>query len=246
MIDAQNLNDISLQSIWDDEGRLGDDELTCARDAAGASADCPAVIVRCCAQCEARPLTRRTRCLAQCRPEANSSLRLSRVTTGYSCRRAFRSRSLLLAVPGPDPLFDPLMEPFAAIERSHDWNAGGLPLVHVQVLIYRLSGEERSALPGAESAVERELVLRLASVLWRLRRATGIEAALFESATEDSPQARTPAFMREPRWGRRSRGAQSTIAASGTGIRGSGGKRAQLQCEEGYRRLLLAPGRSAD
>ena len=36
MIDAQNLNDISLQSIGDDEGRLGDDELTCARDAAGA------------------------------------------------------------------------------------------------------------------------------------------------------------------------------------------------------------------
>jgi hypothetical protein len=33
----------------------------------------------------------------------------------------------------------------------------------------------------AESAVERELVLRLASVLWRLRRATGIESALFES-----------------------------------------------------------------
>jgi hypothetical protein len=35
----------------------------------------------------------------------------------------------------------------------------------------------------AETAVERELVLRLASVLWRLRRATGIETALFESAT---------------------------------------------------------------
>ena len=33
----------------------------------------------------------------------------------------------------------------------------------------------------AESAVERELVLRLASVLWRLRRATGIETALFDS-----------------------------------------------------------------
>jgi hypothetical protein len=32
----------------------------------------------------------------------------------------------------------------------------------------------------AESAVERELVLRLASVLWRLRRSTGIETALFE------------------------------------------------------------------
>src|SRR5450755_3478906 len=35
----------------------------------------------------------------------------------------------------------------------------------------------------AESAVERELVLRLASVLWRLRRATGIETSLFESVT---------------------------------------------------------------
>ena len=33
----------------------------------------------------------------------------------------------------------------------------------------------------AESAVERELVLRLASVLWRVRRATGIETSLFES-----------------------------------------------------------------
>ncbi len=38
----------------------------------------------------------------------------------------------------------------------------------------------------AESAVERELVLRLASVLWRLRRATGIETALFESVTADT------------------------------------------------------------
>jgi hypothetical protein len=32
----------------------------------------------------------------------------------------------------------------------------------------------------AESAVERELVLRLASLLWRLRRATAIETQLFE------------------------------------------------------------------
>lgn len=38
---------------------------------------------------------------------------------------------------------------------------------------------------AAESAVERELVLRLASVLWRLRRATGIEAALFETVTAE-------------------------------------------------------------
>src|SRR5450830_839135 len=36
-----------------------------------------------------------------------------------------------------------------------------------------------------ESAVERELVLRLASVLWRLRRATGIESAIFESVTAE-------------------------------------------------------------
>ena len=34
-----------------------------------------------------------------------------------------------------------------------------------------------------ETVVERELVLRLASVLWRLRRATGIESALFDSVT---------------------------------------------------------------
>src|ERR1700720_4448216 len=32
----------------------------------------------------------------------------------------------------------------------------------------------------AQSAVERELVLRLASLLWRLRRATAIESALFK------------------------------------------------------------------
>src|SRR4249920_2848377 len=32
----------------------------------------------------------------------------------------------------------------------------------------------------AQSAVERELVLRLASLLWRLRRATSMETGLFE------------------------------------------------------------------
>ena len=32
----------------------------------------------------------------------------------------------------------------------------------------------------AQSAVERELVLRLASLLWRLRRATAVETGLFE------------------------------------------------------------------
>ena len=38
----------------------------------------------------------------------------------------------------------------------------------------------------AELAVERELVLRLASILWRLRRATGIETALFETVAAES------------------------------------------------------------
>jgi hypothetical protein len=41
---------------------------------------------------------------------------------------------------------------------------------------------------NAETAVERELVLRLASVLWRLRRAIGMETAIFDSVTEDSRQ----------------------------------------------------------
>jgi hypothetical protein len=36
----------------------------------------------------------------------------------------------------------------------------------------------------AQSAVERELVLRLASLLWRLRRATAIETGLFEIQAE--------------------------------------------------------------
>ena len=43
----------------------------------------------------------------------------------------------------------------------------------------------------AESAVERELVLRLASILWRLRRATGIETAIFESVTAELARLNT-------------------------------------------------------
>jgi hypothetical protein len=45
----------------------------------------------------------------------------------------------------------------------------------------------------AQSAVERELVLRLASLLWRLRRATAIETGLFES------QAGQPGELNQPR-----------------------------------------------
>jgi hypothetical protein len=49
----------------------------------------------------------------------------------------------------------------------------------------------------AELAVERELVLRLASVLWRLRRATGIETGLFESVIEGSPKHEQHRLSRE-------------------------------------------------
>jgi hypothetical protein len=41
----------------------------------------------------------------------------------------------------------------------------------------------------AQSAVERELVLRLASLLWRLRRATAIETGLFEIEAEQLSEA---------------------------------------------------------
>jgi hypothetical protein len=41
----------------------------------------------------------------------------------------------------------------------------------------------------AETPVQRELVLRLASILWRLRRSTAIERALFEAMVGDRPSA---------------------------------------------------------
>jgi hypothetical protein len=49
---------------------------------------------------------------------------------------------------------------------------------------YKLFEEAIAAEYDAESAVERELVLRLASLLWRLRRASSIEATLFELSAE--------------------------------------------------------------
>jgi hypothetical protein len=42
----------------------------------------------------------------------------------------------------------------------------------------------------AQSAVERELVLRLASLLWRLRRATAIESGLFKIQAKQLLQVR--------------------------------------------------------
>ena len=53
----------------------------------------------------------------------------------------------------------------------------------------------------AQSAVERELVLRLASLLWRLRRATAMETGLLqiqaESLTEFRQSRQLPAFSHE-------------------------------------------------
>ena len=49
----------------------------------------------------------------------------------------------------------------------------------------------------AESAVQRELVLRLASVLWRLRRASSIETGLFESVIEASHKHEQHRLSRE-------------------------------------------------
>src|SRR5690349_16995997 len=49
---------------------------------------------------------------------------------------------------------------------------------------YKAFEEAITADYDAQSAVERELVLRLASILWRLRRATTMETGLFEIQTE--------------------------------------------------------------
>jgi hypothetical protein len=44
----------------------------------------------------------------------------------------------------------------------------------------------------AQSAVERELVLQLASILWRLRRATTMETGLFEIQADHAPSGKPP------------------------------------------------------
>ena len=59
----------------------------------------------------------------------------------------------------------------------------------------------------ARTAVERELVLRLASVLWRLRRSTAIETALFEAAAPQqnkTERLKRGALFTELHWARES------------------------------------------
>ena len=69
----------------------------------------------------------------------------------------------------------------------------------------------------AQSAVERELVLRLASLLWRLRRATSVETGLFEIQAGD---------LRD--WEMQSEGtlfgASSSVLAIANGMRAIAGK----------------------
>jgi hypothetical protein len=51
----------------------------------------------------------------------------------------------------------------------------------------------------AQSAVEREMVLRLASLLWRLRRATAIESGLFRQQARQLLKFRRPRESRQQR-----------------------------------------------
>jgi hypothetical protein len=51
----------------------------------------------------------------------------------------------------------------------------------------------------AQSAVERELVLRLASLLWRLRRATAIESGLFKIQAKHLLQLRRQTSQERPK-----------------------------------------------
>ena len=71
----------------------------------------------------------------------------------------------------------------------------------------------------AETAVERELVLRLASVLWRLRRATGIESGLFKVKARQLLQFRQQQKARDNRQRTIEALCQNAVAPGNTGRR---------------------------
>ncbi len=62
---------------------------------------------------------------------------------------------------------------------------------------YRAFEQAVTTAYDAETAIERELVLRLASLLWRLRRATSVETGLFQIQCEGST-APDPALPKLP------------------------------------------------
>ena len=66
---------------------------------------------------------------------------------------------------------------------------------------YRAFEEAVTTAYDAETAVERELVLRLASLLWRLRRAASVETGLlqiqYEESTASDPDLALPKLPRE-------------------------------------------------
>ena len=66
---------------------------------------------------------------------------------------------------------------------------------------YRAFEQAVTAGYDAETAVERELVLRLASLLWRLRRATSVETGLlqlrYEATTAPDPARKQASLARE-------------------------------------------------
>jgi hypothetical protein len=68
----------------------------------------------------------------------------------------------------------------------------------------------------AETAVERELVLRLASLLWRMRRATSIETGLLRIEHELPDDPNTPQYAEQNRGA-----AVSTLFPSGSQTHGS-------------------------
>ena len=91
----------------------------------------------------------------------------------------------------------------------------------------------------AQSAVERELVLRLASALWRLRRATAMETGLFEIEADHLSAAGTiPRLQAPTRDGvyalfRSDAPNHNTVSAvSPTAMRAPTGRRLQFQREE--------------
>jgi hypothetical protein len=104
----------------------------------------------------------------------------------------------------------------------------------------------------ARSAVERELVLRLASLLWRLRRATTIETGMFEIEAEHesqadrdhqgSPGARV--IFRALLGPQVSVGSPAALSASGVKVEPSGDPAAELtRC---YLRLTNLPNFALD